>query len=184
MKQLQKIFHSICKSFDYASRILFTIVFAITFFLSMTRYVFHYSPIWGEEVTTLAMCWLFMLTSITAHRDDRSFRIHMIENKFSPKVKLIVRMIEDILVTATIMVVLPQTIEMVRLGANQKYMGIPLSYAHLRLAMLVMFIGYVIVNIERYVMMAAKIKIEPVLVEEEDEQKDDKKQENEQKGRK
>ena len=165
MKTIQKIFWSICKSFDYASRILFTIVFSITFFLSMARYLFHYSPIWGEEVTTLAMCWLFMLTSITAHRDDRSFRIHMFQKNFLPKIKIIVRLIEDVLVTAVMCIVIPQTLEMVRLGANQKYMGIPLSYAHLRLAMLVMFIGYVIVNIERYVMMLAHIEIEPVLKE-------------------
>lgn len=170
MKALQKVFWTICKSFDYISRILFTIVFAITFFLSVSRYLFHFSPLWGEEVTTLAMCWLFMLTSITAHRDDRSFRIQMFQKNFPPKVKFLVRLFEDILVTAVIIIVVPQSLEMVRLGANQKYMGIPLSYAHLRLAMLVMFVGYIIVNIERYVMLAAHIEIEPVLTESKDEE--------------
>ncbi len=168
MKTVQKIFHCITYLFGLASRILFIIVFTETFLMTVLRYFFKYSPIWSDQVTIFCMAWLFMLSSVSAHRDDKAFRLRMISGRLSERGRFILRLIEDVLVTICCFVCFMPSVQAVENGKMISLMGLPLNFSHVRLSMVVFYAGYILTNIERYLMHFAGIPIEPVLVESDD----------------
>ena len=73
------------KTVEYVCKVMLVIQLLVVSGVVFGRYVFSYSPAWGEELALFAMVWLGLLSASTRVRDDSHLSLTFMDNYLPPR---------------------------------------------------------------------------------------------------
>lgn len=73
------------KTVEYVCKAMLVIQLLVVSGVVFGRYVFSYSPAWGEELALFAMVWLGLLSASTRVRDDSHLSLTFMDNYLPPR---------------------------------------------------------------------------------------------------
>ena len=73
------------KTVEYVCKVMVVIQLLVVSGVVFGRYVFSYSPAWGEELALFAMVWLGLLSASTRVRDDSHLSLTFMDNYLPPR---------------------------------------------------------------------------------------------------
>ena len=144
-KILDKIFlwvWNICK-------VMLAIQVVVTIFVVTGRYVFNWTPSWGEQVTLLLLVWIGMLSSAITLRENSHVRVTLIENVLPAKVVKLIDFLGEIILLLFFLGLFVSGYRLVQQTLTANYPGLGISKAWLYGSVLVASVLLTLSAIER-----------------------------------
>lgn len=98
---------------------LFFIV-GLAFIQVVSRFVFKFSIQWSQELIIYMMMWLVFLGCSMGLRDHEVAALTMVTDRLSPKMKLIVQMIVDLILISFFVISISANMELIKLASARK----------------------------------------------------------------
>lgn len=98
---------------------LFFIV-GLAFIQVISRFVFKFSIQWSQELIVYMMMWLVFLGCSMGLRDHEVASLTMVVNRLSPKWKIIVEMLVDLILIAFFIIAITANMELIKLASARK----------------------------------------------------------------
>lgn len=104
---IKKMLSYFARILEWAMGILLSFIIILSFLQVLSRYVFHFSWPWAEEIARLLLVWATFIGMCTAIRRQSHMKVDFIFSKLPPKGKLVTTFLIDTLLIfiAVIMIV-------------------------------------------------------------------------------
>jgi len=104
---VNKFFSSLNRIIEWVIGILLAFIIALSFLQVLSRYVFHFSYPWTEEIARLLLVWATFFGACIAIRRKSHMRVDYIFNKFTEKGRLFLALFIDslLIIIAVFMIV-------------------------------------------------------------------------------
>lgn len=110
---------------------LIVVMTLVVCFTVVTRYVFHYTPSWGEETALLCMVWFGFLSTALGVRDDGHIGVTILDSFFSAKILRFLDFFKWSCVGAFGCFMVKEGITLAEIGLYNTYPGLGISSAWL-----------------------------------------------------
>jgi TRAP-type C4-dicarboxylate transport system permease small subunit len=144
-KILDKVFQrvwDVCK-------VMLVIQVAVTIFVVTGRYVFNWTPGWGEQLTLLLLVWIGMLSAAITLRENSHVRVTLIENVLPAKAVQVIDFLGEIVLFLFFLGLFVSGYRLVRQTLPANYPGLGISKAWLYAAVPVSGVLLAVAAIER-----------------------------------
>lgn len=126
--------------------------------VAISRYLFKYTPAWGENSALLCMVWFCLLCATLALYDDSHLRMTLIDNVAPPKAIRIMNIIDMVLVFVFGAFMLFEGVGLVQLTARNIMTGLGIPASILYASVPVSGLAFMIVSIEKAKELISQLK--------------------------
>ncbi|RWZ59102.1 TRAP transporter small permease [Halobacillus fulvus] len=110
------------------------IIVVITILQVIARFVFDRPLIWSDELARFILIWMVFIGAAVVAFDDKHMAVEVIQEKMSPKMKLITSLIMRVLIIVFLFMTAYSSIELVQVSHNLASGALEIPYSYWRVA--------------------------------------------------
>lgn len=113
--------------FEYVGMFLEILMVLVVCYTIVTRYLFSYTPAWGEAAALLCMVWFGFLSIALGVRDELHLSVGLLDSLFSERVSVILALCKHVIIICCGIFMITQGYAMVNIGKLNMLSGLKLS---------------------------------------------------------
>lgn len=140
---------------EYVGMSLIVLMTLVVCFTVVTRYVFRYTPSWGEETALLCMVWFGFLSTALGVRDDGHIGVTILDSFLSAKILRLLDFFKWGCVTAFACFMVKEGITLTEVGLYNTYPGLGISSAWLYGIVPISGLAIIVYCLEKFIALLA-----------------------------
>lgn len=136
---------------EYVGMTLIVVMTLVVCFTVVTRYVFYYTPSWGEETALLCMVWFGFLSTALGVRDDGHIGVTILDSFFSARILRLLDFFKWACVTAFGFFMVKEGIMLTEVGLYNTYPGLGVSSAWLYVIVPISGAAIIVYCLEKFI---------------------------------
>jgi len=116
---------------------------------SLSRYVFQSPLVWTVEVSRVVFVWVVLLGVSTAEREDAHFQINIFVELFPRSVKVVVKLLSDLVVIASLIILFFISLPYVHQGSRGILPALQLTYNYVFISLSIGVVLTLLVRLQK-----------------------------------
>jgi TRAP-type C4-dicarboxylate transport system permease small subunit len=118
------------KPFRYLISIFLLVIVIVTILQVIFRFIFDSPLVWSDELARFTLIWMTFIGAAIVSFDDKHLAVELIQEKLTPKLKLITTLMMRALIIAFLIITAVSSIELIQVShyLNSGALEIPFSY--------------------------------------------------------